>query len=65
MRRENRKPTAREMKSITTPGFVRRVVRPEPPMDSPNSRRTDEEILGEIHEQDIARRHDAEDEYRS
>lgn len=62
MKRESRNLTSRELRSIATPGLVRRVVRLGKPQAK--TTRTDEEILGEIHEQDLAERHEREDEYR-
>lgn len=61
MKRENRNPTPRELQAITTPGFVRRVVRLGKPQVE--TTRADEEILGRVHEQDLSERHDREDEY--
>ncbi len=62
MKREKRNFTGRELRSITTPGLVRRVVRLGKPQAE--TTKTDEEILGKIHEQDLAERHEREDEYR-
>jgi hypothetical protein len=52
MKRERRKLTARELQTITTPGLVRRVVRPEPAKPP----RTDEEVPLDLPERDDFRK---------